>query len=149
MPKTIEESFIDWEANVFGFGYGTGEDHTLAALKSFMAAVGRDDEDMPHAYDYQKLEAAVGPAVAWLLINILCRHAVDIIEYGTSPRYGWLTREGVALKEFLATKTVDELVTLCCERTEDNPGCAPDVCNCGPHGYEEGRKCLNPFWVCK
>lgn len=25
--------------------------------------------------------------------------------------------------------------------------CAPDVCNCGPKGYEQGRRCPNPFWI--
>lgn len=144
MTKTIDESFIDWESNVFGFGYGTGEEHTLGALKSFMAAVGRDDA--AHAYEYPKLEAAVGPTVAWLLINTLCKHGVDIIEYATSPRFGWLTTEGEALKAYLATKSVAELEELCCSRSEDHCVCYPDACNCGPNGYQEGRKCLNPFW---
>lgn len=147
MPKAIEESFIDWEAYVFGFGYGTGEDHTLAALKTFMATVGRDDSE--GAYDYRKLEEALSPTVAWLLINILCRHAVDIIEYGTSPRHGWLTPQGEALKVFLADRSVDQLVELCCASPGEHNYCYPDACNCGLHGYEKGRKCLNPFWVCK
>jgi hypothetical protein len=147
MKKTIEQSFIDWESNVFGYGYGSGEEHTLAALKNFMAAVGRDDA--PHGYDYQKLEAAVGPAVTWLLINTLCRHGVDIIEYGTSPRYGWLTPQGEALKDFLGSKSVGDLVDLCCDRDDDYIVCYPDACNCGPNGYEKGRKCLNPFWVAR
>lgn len=108
--KTIEQNFVDWEAHVFGFGYGTGEPHTLGALKSFMYAVGR--EDHAHAYDYTKLETAVGAVPAWLLLNILC-HA-DIIDYGSSPRFGWLTSRGERLKDFLATKSVEELVALCC-----------------------------------
>jgi hypothetical protein len=142
--KTVEQSFVDWEANVFGFGYGTGEQHVLRALKLFMDAIGRDD--MPNAYDYEKLEAVCGAEVTWLLINILCRHGVDIIEYGSSPRYGWLTPEGERLLTFMATKTVGELEELVCGRTEDHPPCAPDCCNCGPNGYEKGRVCPNPFW---
>lgn len=142
MPKTIEQSFIDWESNVFGFGYGTGEDHTIGALKAFFDAFGV--EDRPDSYDYRSLEGSLGPAVAWLLINTLC-HA-DIIEYGTSPRFAWLTEQGVALKAFVATKSVEELVELCAARSEDNDICYPDACNCGPNGYEKGRKCPNPFW---
>lgn len=147
--KTIEESFIDWESNIFGFGYGSGEEHTLAALKAFMGAVGRNEPDMGHSYEYQKLEVACGPQVAWLLINRLAHHSAHIIEYGTSPRFGWLTPQGVALKAFVDSKTVDEMVELCCSTREGFGGCGPDVCNCGPSGYEEGRKCLNPFWVCR
>lgn len=141
MTKTIEQNFADWESNVFGFGYGTGEEHTLSALRAFMAAVGR--EDAAHGYDYQKLEAACGVTTAWLLINILC-HA-DVIEYGTSPRYGWLTTEGKALKAFIASKSIEELVELCASRTEVD-ACYPDACNCGPQGYQKGVKCPNPFW---
>lgn len=142
--KTIEENFVDWEANAFGYGYGTGDEHTLAALKTFMGALGRDDLD--YAYDYQKLEAALTPTVAWLLINILCHRRSGVIEYGSSPRYGWLTPQGEALKAFLATKSIEELVELVCARDEDYIVCMPDACNCGPDGYVAGRKCPNPFW---
>lgn len=144
MTKTIEESFADWEGHVFGFGYGTGEQHTLGALKAFMAAVGKPD--LPNGYDYERLEAACGPAVAWLLINALCRHTVDIVEYGTSPRFGWLTPEGERLKAFIDSKTVDELYEITAGRPDDYVPCYPDACNCGINGYEEGRKCANPFW---
>jgi hypothetical protein len=139
MRTTIEKNFIDWENHVFGFGYGTGERYTIGALKNFLAEV-----PSRGAYDYVVLNAAVGADVAWLLINILCRH--DIIEYGTSPRYGWLTPQGTALKEFILSRSLDDLEKLACEATEGNDYCAPDCCNCGPKGYEEGRRCPNPFW---
>lgn len=142
MSKTIEESFIDWESTAFGFGYGTGEPHVLGALKNFFAAFGVDDR--PASYDYQKLEAAVTPTVAWLLINRMCR--IDIIEYGTSPRFGWLTKEGEALKAFVDSKSAEYLAELVCNTSEDTNVCYPDTCNCGPNGYEEGRICQNPFW---
>lgn len=142
MSKVIEQSFIDWESMAFGFGYGSGEEHVLGALKGFFDAMGVDDR--PTSYDYQKLEAALGPAVAWLMINALCHR--DIIEYGTSPRFGWLTPEGERLKAFVDNKSVDELVMLCCGRDDDYNVCYPDACNCGPNGYEEGRVCVNPFW---
>ena len=140
--KPIEQSFSDWESHVFGFGYGTGEEHIFRSLKGFFDAFGNDAG--PESYDHEKLETAVGAPVAWLLINVLCRF--DIIEYGTSPRYGWLTPEGKRLREFVAGKTVGELEEIVCSRTEDNPPCAPDCCNCGPNGYEKGKVCPNPFW---
>jgi hypothetical protein len=141
MEKTIEEYFADWENHVFGFGYGTGEPHTLGALKAFFAAVG--DERGMACYDFQVIEKAVTPAVCWLLMSTLGRHR--IIEYGTSPRYGWLTESGKALQGFLAERSVDALYELCAGPGEHDY-CSPDSCNCGPNGYQEGRKCNNPFW---
>lgn len=135
--KTLDNYFADWETETFGYGYGTGEEHVLPALKLFMAAIGRDDR--LRAYDHTKLEAAVGAPVAWLLINVLC-HA-DIIEYGTSPRYGWLTKEGEALKAYIDSKTVEELYEAT-SRDQEYVHCYPTYCNC-----DEGEKCSNPFWV--
>lgn len=137
--KTIEQSFADWEGHTFGFGYGTGEPHILRALKAFFDAFGVDDR--PNSYNYEKLEEAVTAPVAWLLINRLCQ--VDVIEYGTSPRFAWLTKEGEALREFMASKTVGELDVIISGHDDH---CYPDACNCGPNGYEEGRVCHNPFW---
>lgn len=139
--KTIEENFTDWEASAFGFGYGTGEEHILPALKSFFSAFGNHDDR--NAYDYEALEAVVTPTVAWLIINVL-GHA-DIIEYGTSPRYGWLTPHGERLKAFIDSKSAEELYELTC-RDENYHHCSPDACNCGPAGYQEGVDCPNPFW---
>lgn len=142
MTKTLDQNFIDWEANAFGYGYGTGEPHIIPTLKTFMDTIGR--KDLPTAYDYQNLEAVLGPAVAWLLINTLCH--VDIIDYGSSPRFGWLTNQGITLKEFISTKTVAELIDLCCERDENYIICYPNSCNCGPEGYDPNLVCHNPFW---
>lgn len=139
--KSLDDHWTDWEAHVFGYGYGSGEPHTIPALKTWFEAVGRDDA--PHGYDYEKLERASGPTVAWLLINALCK--ADVIEYGTSPRFGWLTEYGEALKAYVDSKSADELLMLTC-RTEDYVHCYPTACNCGPKGFEEGRRCGNPFW---
>lgn len=140
--KTMEEYFRDWEGSVFGFGYGTGEEHTLAALKTFFESLGVDGR--ANSYEYETLERALTPTVAWLMINVLC-HA-DVIEYGTSPRYGWLTRKGERLRVFSDARSVDDLVDICCNHDETYTHCYPDACNCGPNGYEKGRKCANPFW---
>ena len=128
--KSDVDYFKDWESYVFGFGYGTGEEHVIPALKRFLGAVPTDTN-----YDYHTLEAACGPTVAWLLINTLC--GCDIIEYGTSPRYGWLTKQGKALRNFILEASRDMLLG---QISEDSTPCYPDYCNC------DGDECENPFW---
>ena len=144
MTKTHEENWIDWEGFVFGFGYGTGEPYTIPALKRFLELTPERG-----CYDHRALERELGPVVAWLMINALARHPVNILEYGMSPRFAWLTNEGRALKRYVTMKTANELITLVCEHDEDYTQCYPDVCNCGPNGYERGRACVNPFWVAR
>lgn len=136
--KTIDAYFRDWEGTAFGYGYGTGEEHIVPALKQLFAAIPE------RSYDYEVLEAAVGPTVAWLLINVLCKR--DIFEYGTSPRYGWLTDKGQRLKAYLDGHTIDELHEALQIDQEETPPCYPDACNCGPKGYDPKAKCANPFW---
>lgn len=141
-PKSLNENFIDWESSTFGFGYGSGEPHIVPALRRFMELCPEDG-----GYDCRVLEAELGAVVAWLLINALCRFPVDILEYGTSPRFAWLTNEGKALRAFMLSKAVDELVELAASRGgPDHNHCYPDVCNCGPNGYDPARRCPNPFW---
>lgn len=137
--KTVEEYFVDWEAEVFGFGYGTGEKHTLSSLRRFLELCVHSSGD---SYDFQELEREIGETVAWLLINILCR--ADIIEYGTSPRYGWLTTQGKRLQVFCTTRTSDALYDLV--MAKDNPDCcSPYQCNCG-EDFVENKRCPNPFF---
>ena len=139
MAKSIDDNFSDWWSNTFRFGYGTGEQYTLPALRVFLEACdGQNDQ-----YQFQEMEGALGPLAAWLMIDAMCR--VDAVEYGTSPRYGWLTPEGKSLRAFIRSKTDDELSVLTA-RDETYIFCAPDYCNCGPDGYEKGRVCDNPFW---
>jgi hypothetical protein len=119
-----DKHFADWESDVFGYGYGTGEPHTLLALKNFFNAC---EGNSSHRYDHRVVEAMIGPVPAWLLINALC-HA-DIIEYGTSPRFGWLTPKGRLLYTYIEPKTIEELCTIC--GAADPMGhCSPDNCNC-------------------
>lgn len=139
MTKTIEDYFRDWESSTFGFGYGTGEEFTLAALKTFLA----NCEGEFKSYDYRVLERELTPTVAWLMINILC--GTDILDYGTSPRGAWLTPEGANLKSFVDTKTLAELEAICCDHPDDHVGCMRDACNCGDNTVM-GRVCDNPFW---
>jgi hypothetical protein len=130
--KKLGDYFADWEARVFGFGYGTGEEHTLGAVKTFLETVGKSGR-----YDYDTMENACGKNVAWLLINTFC-HA-DIIEYGMSPRYGWLTKEGCALKVYFDSKSIDQILEDL-DRDESYTYCFPDLCQCGE------TPCNNPFW---
>ena len=133
--KSIEQYFTDWESDAFGYGYGTGEEHTLRALKEFLAGIPKTG-----SYDYQKLEAAVTAPVAWLLINALARR--DEIDYGTSPRYGWLTASGKALAEFMETRSLDQLYELT-SVDENYIHCYPGHCNCDDGDCRPN----NPFWV--
>lgn len=138
VTKPIEDYFADWESYVFGFGYGTGEEHALCALKEFLAACPAEG-----TYDYRDLEKACGPSVAWLLINTLC-HA-DVLEYGISPRFAWFTSNGKALKAYVDSVTVDDLLG-CLRHDEEYTPCYPDGCNCGPGNWSPKRLCNNPFW---
>ncbi len=141
--KTLNEYFRDWEATVFGFGYGTGEEYILTALKRFMElCVPNDSGNNPSCYDYEVLEKELTPTVAWLIINILCRD--DKIGYGTSPRYGWLEDKGNLLKDFILKHSTDELYEICTGHGEEYVHCGSTYCNCG--GYVEGKKCSNPFF---
>ena len=143
--KTIENSFRDWDGNTFGYGYGSGEEHTIPALRRFLELCdGRGNADSTQ-YDYEALEKALTPIVTWLLINTLA-HA-DILEYGTSPRFAWLTSKGERLKAFMLSHTIEELVEMATDREEGSDVCYPDACNCGPNGYQKGVQCKNPFWT--
>jgi hypothetical protein len=138
--KLINEQFIDWEAYVFGYGYGTGESRTLHALRQFLSQCTGETG----SYNYRDVERACGETVAWLMINILCR--ASIIEYGTSPRHGWLSDNGKKLKQYMESKSDVELYDLVTSKAENYIHCAPDYCNCGPHGFVKGQKCNNQFW---
>jgi len=138
--KTIEQHFCDWESNTFGYGYGTGEESVVSALKQFLSLCSKGQ--FSHMYDHRELEAALTPAVAWLLINVLIHD--DKIEYGSSPRYGWLTPTGGRLKEFFAERTVEQLVGMTFEDLNRDMICMPTHCNC-----DDGKDCRysNPFWT--
>lgn len=141
MTKTIDDYFSDWGKSVFGFGYGDRERHIIPAIKTFMSSFGT--EYGAKNYDYEKLERACGATVAWLMINALCR--AEIIEYGSSTRFGWLTDEGERLRDYIIGHSSDHLVKTAIQSTDYIP-CYPTACNCGPSGYVEGKKCSNPFW---
>lgn len=138
--KTLDKYFVDWMEYSFGYGYGTGEKHILSALKKFFDSIYNDGN-----YDHEILEQAVGPEVCWLLINDLIE--CDLLDYDISSHRGWLSPEGVELKNYLEARTVEELVAI----INDNANqirCTPTYCNCDG-GIDIGNtdRCKNPFWV--
>jgi len=106
------KDFYLWERECFGYGYGSGEFFIFSAMKRMFKLFNKDGQ-----YDYEILENEIGTAITLLLINALC--TTDIIEYGTSPRFGWLTDKGIELKEFMDNKTEHELTELICNVDED------------------------------
>lgn len=126
-----DKHFIDWESEVFGYGYGSGEEPILTCLKFFL------DTLEGRGYDFRKLEAELGKATTWFMINTLA-HA-DIIEYGTSPRFGWLTEKGELLRDYFRGKTVDELCNILEVEEGDYIHCLNDYCNCD-------KPCKNPLF---
>lgn len=136
--KTPEEHFRDWENEVFGYGYGTGEYHTVPVLKRFLELCRRGT-----AYDYRVLEAELTAPVAWLLINILARHDVGIIGYGSSPRYGWLTARGKKLRAFTEMYSAAALVHIVtAPRSERYIPCDSRACTCEDEGCKK-----HSFWA--
>lgn len=97
-----KNKFIIWEQDTFGFSYGIGEPYVLRSLKYFLELCPNKE-----SYNYKTLEERLRPEVAWLLINILCRK--NILDYGTSPRFGWLSDKGIELKIFIEKHTINEL----------------------------------------
>lgn len=146
MKITKDKHFIDWFSNVFGYGYGTGERPVLEALNVLMIECAPSEETgeiVP--YNYRNLEAALGASAAWLLINALCKD--DILTYGSSPRFAWLTRRGEMLREFMSRHTLDELEEILdvdIDTDSDNfyYRCFPGCCTCMP----EKEACNNPMF---
>lgn len=139
MKQLTDKNFIDWFSEYLGYGYGTGEEYTIPALKGFLEACtdGR-------SYDHEYITEKIGGASTWFLMNVLCK--TDLIEYGTSPRFGWLTERGIMLRNYVSQKSEDELYELVMVDS-DYTHCSPNYCNCGKNGYEEGRKCDNPLFI--
>lgn len=130
-----DKHFREFEQDAFGYGYGTGEAHILPAVRAFLLHL-----EGGHAYTAQAMEYALGATVAWLLINVLCR--TKILDYGTSPRYGWITPQGERLRDYVLSKTAEELYEIAtAEVDHDHPLCSRNWCNC-PDALE-GQGCRN------
>jgi len=139
--KSENEYFIDWVSETFGYGYGSGEIHTLKALKDLFSVI-KDDK-----YDYEMLEKVLGAQVTWLLLQIL-HSSPGFFEYGTSTRYAWLGSGGKAVQNFVRDKTVDELYDISVASVGDNHiHCGLSYCNCNPPKSYTKRCVDNPFFA--
>lgn len=121
-----ELQFIEWETRVFGAGYGTGEFPILSAVKTFFKCL----EDN-RSYNYKTLEKKLGDTVTWLLINAFDKG--NMIEWGTSARYGWLTSCGEYVRDFIKDKTPEELYKIA---MSENDG----ICLCDGEIKSEGHE---------
>lgn len=131
-PVVTDQHFIDWESHVFGYGYGDGEPEIVPAIASFLKMSKED------GYIYVDLQARFGKLAAWLLINTLCK--ADIIDYGASPRCGFLTEKGHSLADYFETRAVDQILDLFNRPDDENSYCHPTHCNCD-------KPCNNPLFL--
>ncbi len=116
------KNFADWHNDVFGYGYGSGEEYWIPSLHRLLTELLVNRRN----YESLTLEGAFGGLGAWLLINALC--GAEIFEYGTSPRYGWLTERGELLREYAAAHSAEQLEEIATEIRENS--CMRDWCNC-------------------
>jgi hypothetical protein len=110
-----DKDFNEWFQDTFGYGYGTGERPILEGLTRFLALANCGSHGAQ--YDFEVMEKELTPIVAWLFICALCKDSC--IEYGTSPRYGWLTERGMSIRSFMAGKSIDELYEITCAHFEE------------------------------
>jgi len=140
--KSDDQFFIDWESMVFGYGYGTGEQYTLHTVIKFFRSLNDDGR----SYDYEKVERLLGKEIAWLMINIFCKN--NLIDYGTSPRHGWLSSSGLALAKYIKSKSSEDLYHVVMNddayREMDIGYCNKRTCNCYPDQMN-GICRTNPF----
>ena len=121
-----ENQFSQWENRTFGAGYGTGELPILKAVKVFFDSL--EDRE----YDYKILEKKLGDTVTWLLINAFEKQ--NMIEWGTSARYGWITACGEYVKDYIKDKTPEQLYEiLMAEHNEP-------ICECNGEMKESGHQ---------
>jgi hypothetical protein len=130
LDKT-DYDFINWERETFGAGYGTGELPIMEAVKTFFDSL----DDL--SYNYIILEDRLGSTVTWLLINAFEKK--NIIEWGSSARFGWLTSSGIHLRNYIRNKTPQELynILMACDETNFY------TCLCNGEAHEECAK--NPM----
>jgi len=134
--------------------YGSGEQYVVPALKEFLSYYKREafaplgiDEFVTNLS--QPPLATLTPATIWMLVNTL--NAFDILDYGTSPRYGWLTDQGFELKKYLDDNTVEHILDVLFQEHESTKGimfpCSHGdiMCCCEDRDDEKGIRCINPF----
>jgi hypothetical protein len=141
--KTIDEFFRDWFHEPFGYGYGTGEESILYQLRALVELLHWNENGENFTYKYDELEAGLGEATAWLLINALCKNGD--IDYGTSPRFGWFYGHAKRLIDYIKNHEVDDMYETVAGYDQDYHLCFEDYCDCG-NGQVHHRCKNNPFW---
>ena len=138
MERDIDQDFVDFMGAYFGYGYGSGEEYWFPAIKKFFELLEEERN-----YDHEKLTKELGGLGAWSLINTFCE--ADILDYGTSPRHGWLSEKGERLRDYLADKSVDDLIGI---YNNGEVRCGKDYCNCDEGGHHsENKRCgYNKFF---
>jgi len=154
--KTLDNYFYDWFGEVFGYLYGTGEQYVVPALKEFLSYYKREafaplgiDELVTNLS--QPPLTTLTPATIWMLVNTL--NAYDILDYGISPRYGWLTDEGFELRKYLDDHSVRHILDVLFQEHEStknvmmscNVGTTIYSCSCEDRDVDKGIRCINPF----
>jgi hypothetical protein len=113
--RMTDKQFREWEDVAFGYGYGTGEPHIIAGLRVFFGAVKADG-----GYSYLDIEKAMGELPAWLVINAL-NHS-GVLNYGTSPRFGWMEGKGHELREYFAANSDERILSVLVAECDDETG---------------------------
>ena len=148
MSKSLELQFKEWFYSNFGYGYGSGEEPVLRAIRAFFGACFYDNDDVKEEgyprYQYTTLEELLGQPLAWVLINKFCDD--DIINYGSSSRYGWIENRGIRLKKFLEERSISELLVILFKDNEREL-CTEQYCYCDDNiDYVDG-KCKNNVFM--
>lgn len=91
MQETLQEKFREKIEDTDMLCYGDIEPHLDAYLPKFFAVevkeVGFNDEHSMNTLEF------------WFVVSWLVK--MDFLEYGTSPRGAWLTREGQEFKNYV------------------------------------------------
>ena len=90
--------------------YAYGDEYpTLKMLSTAFKIFNKSEmNEQLYTYDYRKLiDILKSEELAWATIHLLDAH--EMIDWGTSIRFGWLDGKGVNLREYFEKYTVDEL----------------------------------------
>lgn len=102
-----DRMFASLCSDKLGWGAYGGDEALYPALRSFLMWCTPSEGSGVPAYDYRDVSEVIGAAAAWLLVYALVR--ADLVEYGTSPRFGWLTPEGCWLRDYVKNRTPEQL----------------------------------------
>ena len=107
-----DAQFYKWFDEHFGYCYGSGVPEIVNLLLLFFSVI-----PWRKPYKHTNIEVLLGVPAAWLLINLFC---IDrVVEYGVSPRCGWLTEKGNSLRVFMCAQGKARLLEII-EKGDDN-----------------------------